>query len=140
MLASWLGRTPGSLAMPIVFRSAPQFKDSTKRVIADARKADVVITVRGIPTAFLRVFTEQELEGALLMHSPTTRRLMKRALEQIDSGRGVSLGTLTQQLAAGGQSPGEPLDVSGAVAGGGVSWQARRRRSYRPIVDGRRRR
>jgi hypothetical protein len=126
--------------MPIVFRSAPQFKDSTKRVIADARKADVVITVRGIPTAFLRVFTEQELEGALLMHSPTTRRLMKRALEQIDSGRGVSLGTLTQQLAAGGQSPGEPLDVSGAVAGGGVSWQARRRRSYRPIVDGRRRR
>jgi hypothetical protein len=140
MLASWLERATRSFAMPIVFRSATQLKESPGRVMADARKADVVITIRGIPTAFLRLVTEHELEGALRMQSPTTRRRMKRALEQIGSGRGVSLGTLMQQIAAGGQSPREPLDVSGAVAGGGVSRRARRRRSHRPIVDDRRRR
>jgi hypothetical protein len=126
--------------MPIVFRSATRFKDCPRPVIADARKVDVVITVRGIPQAFLRVFTEHELEGALLMQCPTIRRRMKRALQQIGSGRGVSLGTLMQQVTAGGQSPREPVDVSGAVAGAGVSWQAHRRRSYRPIADGRWRR
>ena len=124
--------------MPIVFRSAKQIKENLGRVIGDARKADVVITVRGTPTAFLRSFTEHELEGALRMQSPTTRRRMKRALKQIRSGRGVSLGALTEQVAADGPSPGERVDVSGAVAASGASWRARGRRAYPPIAGDRR--
>jgi PHD/YefM family antitoxin component YafN of YafNO toxin-antitoxin module len=89
--------------MPIVFRSAKQLKDSLPRVMRDARKADVVITMRGKPAVFLRHFTENELEGALLMQSPTVRRRMKRALEQIRAGRGVSLDSLMEQVAAGGR-------------------------------------
>ena len=89
--------------MPIVFRSAKQLKDSLPKVMRDARKADVVITMRGKPTAFLRHFTEHELEGALLMQSPTVRRRMKRALEQIRAGRSLSLDALMEQVAAGGR-------------------------------------
>ena len=55
--------------MPIVFRSAKQLKGNLEPVMADARKADVVITVRGTPTAFLRLFTEHEFEGALFLRS-----------------------------------------------------------------------
>jgi PHD/YefM family antitoxin component YafN of YafNO toxin-antitoxin module len=89
--------------MPIVFRSAKQLKDSLPKVMRDARKADVIITMRGKPAAFLRHFTEHELEGALLMQSPAVRRRMKRALEQIRAGRGVSLDALMEQVAAGGR-------------------------------------
>src|SRR5262245_11318069 len=83
----------------IVFRSVKQLKEHPGRVIRDARKADVVITVHGTPRAFLRPLAKHEFEGALLMQSPATRRRMKRALAQIGSGRGVSLGTLMEQLA-----------------------------------------
>ena len=86
--------------MPIVFRSAKQLKDHLPRVMRDARKADVIITMRGKPAAFLRQFTEGEFEGAVLMQSPTVRRRMKRALEEIRAGRGVSLDALIEQVAA----------------------------------------
>lgn len=89
--------------MPIVFRSAKQLKDHLPQVMRDARRADVVITVRGKPAVFLRHLTEHEIEGAVLMQSPTVRRRMKRALEQIRAGRGVSLDALMEQVAAGGR-------------------------------------
>ena len=82
--------------MPIVFRSAQQLRECLRRVICDARKVDVVITVRGKPAAFLSRLTEHEVEGALLMQSPTVGRRMKRALEQIRAGRGVPLDALTE--------------------------------------------
>jgi hypothetical protein len=87
--------------MPIVFRSAKQLKDHLPQVMRDARRADVVITMRGKPAAFLRQFTEHELEGAVLMQSAVVRRRMKRALEQIRAGRGVSLDALMEQVAPG---------------------------------------
>jgi PHD/YefM family antitoxin component YafN of YafNO toxin-antitoxin module len=90
-------------AMPIVFRSAKQLKDHLPQIMRDARKADVVITMHGKPAAFLRHFTEHELEGAMLMQSSTVRRRMKRALEQIRAGRGVSLDALMEQVATGGR-------------------------------------
>lgn len=86
--------------MPIVFRSAKQLKDHLPQVMRAARKADVVITMRGKPAVFLRQFTEHELEGAVLMESPTVRRRMRRALAQIRAGRGVSLDALIEQVAA----------------------------------------
>ena len=89
--------------MPIVFRSAKQLEDHLPRVMRDARKADVVITMRGKPALFLRHFTEHELEGAVLMQSSAVRRRMKRALAQIQAGRGVSLEALMEEVAAGGR-------------------------------------
>jgi hypothetical protein len=47
---------------------------------------------------------ELELEGTLLMRSPAIRRRMKRALEQLLAGRGVSLETLVQQVTLAGIS------------------------------------
>ena len=85
--------------MPIVFRSAEWLKESVGRAIRDARTADVVITLRGTPTALLCRLAKHELEGALLMQSPTTRRRMRRALAQIRSGRGLALGGLVEQVA-----------------------------------------
>ena len=111
-----------------------------RRVICDARTADVVITVRGKPVASLGHLTEHEVEGALLMQSPTVGRRMKRALEQVRAGRGVPLDVLIEQIAPGGRPKNERIDVSGAVADAGASWRDRRRRSYPPIADGRRRR
>jgi hypothetical protein len=52
-----------------------------------------------------------ELEGALLMRSPAARRRMKRALEQIRTGRGVSLGTLVEQVTARGKLFRSPQDA-----------------------------
>ena len=89
--------------MPIVVRSAKQLKDDLPRIMRDARKADVVITMRGRPAAFLRRFTEHELEGALLMQSPTVRRRMKRTLDQLRTGRSVSLDSLKKQVVAVGR-------------------------------------
>ena len=107
------------------------------RVICDARKADVVITVRGMPTAFLCPLAEYEVEGAFLMQSRSTRRRMKRALAQIQSRRGVSPGTLMDQFAT--CAPRDPVDVSGAAAEAQTPWRAHGRRSSRPIAGGRRR-
>jgi hypothetical protein len=117
--------------VPIVFRSVKLLKEHPGRVIGDARKADVVITEHGTPTVLLCALAEHELEGAVLMQSPAIRRRMKRALQQIGSGCGVSLGSLMQQIATRSPSPRDPVDVGGA---------ARQRRPSRPIAHNRQRR
>jgi hypothetical protein len=57
--------------------------------------------VKPAPGPDLCAERQLELEGALLMRSPAARRRMKRVLEEVRTGRGVSLGALVEPLTAG---------------------------------------
>jgi hypothetical protein len=84
--------------MALTFRSAKDLKDRLPRVLRDAQKGDVVITMRGTPTAILRRFSAAELEAVVLLQSPAVRRRVKRALAQAQSGKGVDLEVLMEEL------------------------------------------
>lgn len=81
-----------------MFRSATDLKDRLARVLRDAQKGDVVITKRGTATAILRRFTPAELEAVVLLQSPAVRRRIKRVLAQPQSGKGVDLEVLMEEL------------------------------------------
>lgn len=86
--------------MALVFRSAKDLKDRLPHVLRDARRADVVITLRGTPTAILRRFSPDELEGMMLLQSPAVRRRIKRSLDQARKGQTVDLDVLMDELGA----------------------------------------
>jgi hypothetical protein len=71
------------------------------RRIAKQTKDRLGPPVKLAPFLDLCAERQLELEGALLMRSQAARRRMKRALEQVRTGRGVSLGALVEQLTAG---------------------------------------
>jgi hypothetical protein len=72
------------------------------RRIAKQTKDRLGPRLKPAPCPDLCAERQLELKGALLMRSPAVRRRMKRALEQIRAGRGVSLGALVEQVTAGG--------------------------------------
>ena len=84
--------------MALMFRSATDLKDRLRRVLRDAQKGDVVITLRGTPTAILRRLTSAELEAVMLLQSPAVRRRVQRALSQAQSSKGVDLEILMEEL------------------------------------------
>jgi hypothetical protein len=87
-------------ATALMFRSATDLKVRLPRVLRDAQKGDVVITMRGTPTAILRRCTPAELEAVVLLRSPAARRRINRALVQAQSGKGVDLQVLMEELGA----------------------------------------
>jgi hypothetical protein len=66
-------------------------KERTTSVLQAARKADIVITLRGEPKALLRRIKRDELEGLLLLESKRVRHLLEQAVQDIREGRTVSL-------------------------------------------------
>lgn len=90
--------TKGAGAMPIQYRTMKDLKERTTSVLQAARKADVIITLRGEPKALLRRISRDELEGLILLESKGVRRVLEQAVHEIREGRTVSL----EKLAARG--------------------------------------
>lgn len=77
--------------MPIVFRTVKDLKERTPKVLKDAQKADVIITLRGKPRALLRRFTEDEL-GEAIERSEYVRAEVTKGIEDLNAGRTVEVG------------------------------------------------
>ena len=77
--------------MPIQYRTMKDLKEKTTSVLQTARKADVIITLRGEPQALLRRISKDELEGLILLESKRVRRLLEQAAQEIREGRTVSI-------------------------------------------------
>lgn len=83
--------------MPIQYRTMKDLKERTTSVLQAARKADVVITLRGEPKALLRRIKRDELEGLILLESKGVRHLLEQAVREIREGRTVSLEKLAER-------------------------------------------
>ena len=83
--------------MPIRYRTMKDLKERTTAVLQAARKADVVITLRGEPQALLRRIGRDELEGLILLESKRVRRVLEQAVQEIREGRTVSLEKLVSR-------------------------------------------
>ena len=77
--------------MPIVFRTVKDLKERTPKVLADAQRGDVIITLHGKPQALIRRFTEDEL-GAMIEHSEYVRAEVTKGIEDINAGRTAKVG------------------------------------------------
>ncbi len=83
--------------MPIQYRTMKDLKEKTTSVLQAARKADVIITLRGEPQALLRRINRDEIEGLILLESKRVRRLLQQAVQEVREGRIVSLEKLVAQ-------------------------------------------
>jgi antitoxin (DNA-binding transcriptional repressor) of toxin-antitoxin stability system len=86
--------------MAMEYRTVKDLKLNTPEVLRATRRHDVVITLHGKPVAILRRFTPAELEATVLLQSKGLRARLRKALEQVRSGREVSLEQLVAASAA----------------------------------------
>ena len=86
--------------MAVEYRTVKDLKLNTPAVLRATRRHDVVITLHGKPVAILRRFTPAELEATVLLQSKGLRARLRKALEQVRSGRAVSLEQLVAASAA----------------------------------------
>jgi hypothetical protein len=82
--------------MPIVFRTIKDLKERTPKVLKDAQRADVIITLHGKPQAVIRRFTEEEL-GQAIEQSAHVRAAISRGVEDINAGRTVKVAARYQR-------------------------------------------
>jgi len=67
-------------------------KNKTNKLLADVMKGNpLIITYRGKPAASMLPLTEVDLEDFIIEHSPTIRRKIKKAEEDVKKGRVISL-------------------------------------------------
>jgi prevent-host-death family protein len=67
-------------------------KNKTNKLLAEVMKGNpLIITYRGKPAASILPLTEDDLEDFIIEHSPTIRRKIKKAEEDVKKGRIVSL-------------------------------------------------
>lgn len=86
--------------MPVQFRTMKELKEKTPDVVKATKQGDVVITLRGKPTAVLHRFSEAELEATLFAESKRVKKLLKNALEDVRAGRTVPLEALLAKISA----------------------------------------
>lgn len=67
-------------------------KNKTNKLLAEVMKGNpLIITYRGKPAASILPLTEDDLEDFIIEHSPSIRRKIKKAEDDIRKGRTVSL-------------------------------------------------
>jgi prevent-host-death family protein len=67
-------------------------KNKTNKLLAEVMKGNpVIITYRGKPAASILPLTEDDLEDFIIEHSPAIREKIKKADEDIQKGRVISL-------------------------------------------------
>lgn len=78
----------------VQFVNIRELKNGLSEFIRRARKADVVVTSRGRPTAILHGIREEELEDYLLAHSKKFQRSLSASYREYRRKGGVSLNSL----------------------------------------------
>ena len=69
-----------------------ELKNKTNELLRDVVKGEpVIITYRGKPAAALTALTEDDLEDFILENSPTIRKKIAKAEEDIRAGKIISL-------------------------------------------------
>jgi antitoxin (DNA-binding transcriptional repressor) of toxin-antitoxin stability system len=69
-----------------------ELKNKTNQLLRDVVKGEpVIITYRGKPAAALTALTEDDLEDFILENSPSIRKKMAEAEEDIKAGKVISL-------------------------------------------------
>lgn len=69
-----------------------ELKNKTNELLRDVVKGEpIIITYRGKPAASLTPLTEDDLEDFILENSPSIRKKIAKAEEDIKAGRVVSL-------------------------------------------------
>jgi hypothetical protein len=89
--------------MPIHYKTMKELKEKTPEVLRTARRADVIITLHGKPTAVLHRFNGAEVEATLFAESPRVKKLLKIALDDVRAGRMVPVESVLARL---GSDPG----------------------------------
>ena len=81
----------------VQFVNVRQLKDHVSAVLRQARKGDVVVTLRGKPTVVLHAVADDELEDYLLAHSPKFIKSLERSYREYRRKGATSLKTLLAQ-------------------------------------------
>lgn len=69
-----------------------ELKNKTNELLRDVMKGEpVIITYRGKPAASLTALTEDDLEDFILENSPSIRKKIAKAEEDIRAGKIISL-------------------------------------------------
>ena len=67
-------------------------KNKTNKLLAEVMKGNpLIITYRGKPAASILPLNEDDLEDFIIEHSPSIRRKIKQAEEDVRNGKVVSL-------------------------------------------------
>ncbi len=80
------------------FCTVRDLRINASKVVRQARRERVVITVRGRPRAVLVPLDEGDFEGLNVNLYPELKRSLKQADEAIDRGEGLSLAEMKQRL------------------------------------------
>lgn len=81
----------------VQFVNVRELKNQASAVLRRARKGDVVVTLRGKPTAVLHAVTGDDLDDYLLAHSPKFQRTVQAAFRDYRRRGGVPLETLIKE-------------------------------------------
>jgi prevent-host-death family protein len=67
-------------------------KNKTNKLLAEVMKGNpLIITYRGKPAASILPLTEDDLEDFIIEHSPSIRKKIRKAEDDIRKGRVISL-------------------------------------------------
>ena len=81
----------------IRFVNMRTLKNGASKVVRQAKHGDVIVTVRGRPTAVLHAVTEEDLEDYLLAHSPKFLKSLEASYQEYRRKGGASLDALIAQ-------------------------------------------
>lgn len=74
-------------------------KNRTNKILAEVMKGNpVIVTYRGKPSASILPLKEEDLEDFIIEHSPSIRKKIKQAEEDIKKGRVLSLDDYLSRL------------------------------------------
>jgi len=82
-------------------------KGSLSEYTRRARKAPVVVTLRGRPVALLRTLSDEEWEDFVVSSSPAFRRIIERARKDYAARGGIPLEEIEREFALPPR-PGKP--------------------------------
>ncbi len=80
------------------FANVRDLRLDTKKVLAKARRRDVLVTYRGKPWVLIQKMTEDDLEDYILTHHPKFKRVLERSIREEKAGRLKSLDDLAKEL------------------------------------------
>jgi prevent-host-death family protein len=77
----------------VKFTNVRELKAKTSQMLRTVEKGNtVLVTTHGRPTAMLVPVTEDDIEDALLAHSPQLRKKIEEGLRDIRAGKTMPLG------------------------------------------------
>lgn len=74
----------------VQFVNMRELKIHASQVVRRSRRGDVVVTLRGKPTAVIHAVDEEDLEAYLMEHSPLFLRKMAQAVREAREGKRYS--------------------------------------------------